>query len=40
MEGAEVKINALIERYPTDSALKNLLKRNLSLNEEGAYVVS
>jgi len=34
------KISALIERYSADSALKNLLQRTRSLNEEGAYVVS
>jgi adenylate cyclase len=34
------KIKPLAERYPTDSALANLLSRTRSLNEEGAYVVS
>ncbi len=34
------KIKALLERYPADSALQNLLKRTRSLDEEGAYVVS
>jgi adenylate cyclase len=36
----EAKIKPLLERYPTDSALENLLRRTQSLNEEGAYVVS
>ena len=34
------KIKQLLERYPADSALENLLQRTRSLNEEGAYVVS
>jgi adenylate cyclase len=34
------KIKTLLERYPADSALENLLQRTRSLNEEGAYVVS
>lgn len=37
---SEAKIKALLERYPADSTLKNLLQRTQSLNEEGAYVVS
>jgi adenylate cyclase len=37
---SEAKIKALLERYPADSTLKNLLQRTRSLNEEGAYVVS
>jgi adenylate cyclase len=39
-EQAAAKIKALLERYPADSALENLLQRTRSLNEEGAYVVS
>lgn len=39
-ERAAKKIKPLVERYPTDSALENLLRRTQSLNEEGAYVVS
>ena len=39
-ERAADKIKPLAERYPTDSALQNLLRRTRSLNEEGAYVVS
>ena len=39
-ERAAAKIKPLAERYPTDSALENLLRRTRSLNEEGAYVVS
>jgi adenylate cyclase len=39
-ERAADKIKPLAERYPTDSALENLLRRTRSLNEEGAYVVS
>ena len=37
---AAAEIKPLVERYPTDSALTNLLSRTQSLNEEGAYVVS
>jgi adenylate cyclase len=37
---AAEKIKPLLERYPNDSALENLLCRTQSLNEEGAYVVS
>ena len=39
-EEAAAKIKTLLERYPADSALQNLLQRTRSLNEEGAYVVS
>lgn len=39
-EQSAAKIKALLERYPADSALGNLLQRTRSLNEEGAYVVS
>jgi adenylate cyclase len=39
-EQAAAKIKALLERYPADSALENLLQRTRSLNEDGAYVVS
>ncbi|GGD86682.1 adenylate/guanylate cyclase domain-containing protein [Tsuneonella deserti] len=39
-EEAAAKIIPLTRRYPADNALKNLLQRTRSLNEEGAYVVS
>jgi adenylate cyclase len=39
-EQSAAKIKILLERYPADSALENLLQRSRSLNEEGAYVVS
>jgi adenylate cyclase len=39
-ERSAAKIKTLLERYPADSALENLLQRTRSLNEEGAYVVS
>jgi adenylate cyclase len=39
-EQVSAKIKTLLDRYPADSALENLLQRSRSLNEEGAYVVS
>jgi len=39
-QAAAARISAIVDRYPADTALENLLRRTRSLNEEGAYVVS
>ena len=39
-QAAAAKLGAIVNRYPADTALENLLRRTRSLNEEGAYVVS